>query len=367
MYRDWRRQIPGLPGAPSNLVVVPNSDVGLGLTWTDNSSNETSFRVERGTDGINFVEVGSTAANTPNFADSGLTQNTLYYYRVKARNGFGDSAYTIIAAATTYDHDAYVDISNGDILSNTEKNAINAIVLGLKADSLWSKISVGYLMSGSGFDPLLGIIVDMKGGVPGVPANSSSGYISYQGYAFEETSNNYWDTAVVPSDDPLITDTSFHMSFYKNSADYGAEKGETFMGVFNTTSSNSLSFNASYSPNSSLTFDYGGYDSSTASVDYGPMSESGLIGFYVITRTSGSILKLFKDGTEISSNLVADLGLAPTDYSVFLGALNIGGTAGQNITSTCGFFSIGLGLDDTEVANLTARNLTYQTALGRNF
>ena len=66
------------------------------LTWTDNSSDETQFKVERkpmGSPDTSFAQVGTSAANTPNFTDSPLAAGD-YTYRVRASNAAGDSGYS---------------------------------------------------------------------------------------------------------------------------------------------------------------------------------------------------------------------------------------------------------------------------------
>src|SRR5207302_9691012 len=40
-----------LPAAPSNLVAVAAGVSQINLTWTDNSNNETGFKVDRSSDG----------------------------------------------------------------------------------------------------------------------------------------------------------------------------------------------------------------------------------------------------------------------------------------------------------------------------
>src|ERR1039458_587789 len=58
----------------------------IDLAWTDNSSNETGFIIERASSS-NFagaVLVTTTAANATAYSDTGLTANTTYYYRVRA-------------------------------------------------------------------------------------------------------------------------------------------------------------------------------------------------------------------------------------------------------------------------------------------
>lgn len=69
---------------PTNLTAsVSGSQVTL--NWTNNSTHQTGFKVERrtGTGGA-FVEIAT--ATTPPYTDGGLTSGTLYFYRVRAVN-----------------------------------------------------------------------------------------------------------------------------------------------------------------------------------------------------------------------------------------------------------------------------------------
>ena len=59
------------------------------VSWTD-ASNETGYRVYRSTDGVNFSKVADLAANATSFADSGLKDNTTYYYKVAAWNSVAE-------------------------------------------------------------------------------------------------------------------------------------------------------------------------------------------------------------------------------------------------------------------------------------
>ncbi|MFH1227498.1 MAG: fibronectin type III domain-containing protein [Planctomycetota bacterium] len=90
------------PTAPSGLAAVAYSNSQINLTWTDNATNETSFIIERSTtSGSGFVSCGQVTANVTSFADTSRTPATAYYYRVKASNSVGDSAYASQATATT--------------------------------------------------------------------------------------------------------------------------------------------------------------------------------------------------------------------------------------------------------------------------
>ncbi len=101
------------PAAPTNLSAIADSAaLQIGLYWTDNSQagdpdNETSFIIERGVKSkrnISFQQIATAGPDEVSFTDTtdtGLKASTAYYYRVKARNAYGDSAYTNNASATT--------------------------------------------------------------------------------------------------------------------------------------------------------------------------------------------------------------------------------------------------------------------------
>jgi predicted phage tail protein len=87
-----------LPAAPSNLTATAGKK-SVTLNWMDNSSNETGVKIERSTDGVNFSQITTTGANVTSYKNTGLTSGTTYYYRVRATNTAGDSAYSNTASA----------------------------------------------------------------------------------------------------------------------------------------------------------------------------------------------------------------------------------------------------------------------------
>ena len=89
------------PSAPSNLSAqVAGNNVAV--SWTDNSSTETNFIVERSPDGSSgWVEAGRVGANATTFTHQNVVCNTTVYYRVKATNGAQVSAYSNSANVTT--------------------------------------------------------------------------------------------------------------------------------------------------------------------------------------------------------------------------------------------------------------------------
>lgn len=90
-----------IPTAPSQLAAAATSSSRMDLNWTDTASNETGFRIERSTDGVNFAEIGTAGANVQAYADTTVAAGSQYSYRVRAYNATGASAYSNTATATT--------------------------------------------------------------------------------------------------------------------------------------------------------------------------------------------------------------------------------------------------------------------------
>ncbi|MDN5204896.1 fibronectin type III domain-containing protein [Fulvivirgaceae bacterium BMA10] len=92
------------PRSPQSLTAEPQSPTEIRLSWKDKSDNETGFIIERSTPQNNdFVELVTLNSDDTTFLDIGLTENTYYYYRLKAINTIGVSAYSNITNAKTLD------------------------------------------------------------------------------------------------------------------------------------------------------------------------------------------------------------------------------------------------------------------------
>ncbi len=93
---------PTTPLPPNGLAATAVSATQIDLSWSDGSSDEVGFRVERAPGGTSaFVEIASLPANATNYSSTGLTASTSYTYRVCAYNGAGNSTYSNTATVST--------------------------------------------------------------------------------------------------------------------------------------------------------------------------------------------------------------------------------------------------------------------------
>jgi PKD repeat protein len=82
------------PAAPSNLTASVGSNRLLTLNWTDNSSNETGFYVERATKAktLQFSRIATVGSNVKTYSQTETSGQ--WVYRVQAYNAVGTSSYS---------------------------------------------------------------------------------------------------------------------------------------------------------------------------------------------------------------------------------------------------------------------------------
>ncbi|HEU4836449.1 MAG TPA: metallophosphoesterase [Pyrinomonadaceae bacterium] len=95
--------LPAPPAAPTSLTATAVSNSRINLSWTDNSTDESGFRIERckNPNCTNFTQIAQVGAGVVTFADTTVSRNTAYNYRVRAFNAAGNSAYSNTAGAKT--------------------------------------------------------------------------------------------------------------------------------------------------------------------------------------------------------------------------------------------------------------------------
>jgi uncharacterized protein (TIGR02145 family) len=79
-----------VPLPPIDLVGNAVSATQINLSWTDKSTNEDGFKIQRKTGTGIFTDIGNVAKDVTNYADNGLSAGT-YVYRVYSYNNVGNS------------------------------------------------------------------------------------------------------------------------------------------------------------------------------------------------------------------------------------------------------------------------------------
>jgi hypothetical protein len=104
-YSDYSNIITGqttgcMPATPSGMSYTSRTSSSISLAWTDNATDETSYRVYRG--GVFFTTL---PANTTTFTDTGLSCRTVYQYYVIAHRASDNTTSYASPTVTISTHD----------------------------------------------------------------------------------------------------------------------------------------------------------------------------------------------------------------------------------------------------------------------
>jgi fibronectin type 3 domain-containing protein len=116
---------------PSNLYVEALDRTSVNITWADKTNNESAtngYELQRSTT-ASFSSVTSInlPANTTSYKNTGLSANTRYYYRVRAKNGSSASAFSNVMSTITPSTIVYVNFTATVAGGPTPWNNLNAL------------------------------------------------------------------------------------------------------------------------------------------------------------------------------------------------------------------------------------------------
>ena len=81
---------------PTGLTATKISGGRIPAPWTDSSNNETGFSIERSPDGLAYSQIATVAQNVSTYIDTSPGPTQIVFYRVRAFNLAGNSAYTVL-------------------------------------------------------------------------------------------------------------------------------------------------------------------------------------------------------------------------------------------------------------------------------
>ena len=245
------------------------------------------------------------------------------------------------AAATDVDADAFI-LAAG-ITDNTQKSAIQTLVIDLKGYGVWTKMKAIYPMVGGTSTTHKYNLKDPQDTDGAFRLVFSGGWTHSSTGALPNGTNAYADTKLNAST-VLSSFNSNHISFYSrtqnltDSANMGGGSGSAYFTLEKATHWNGSTF-----------------------LNYGIDPTTGL---FINARTANNVQKLYRNGSQLGSTNTTT-STASANANLYLGARNIGG-GNQYAARECAFATIGDGLNDTESSNLYTAVQAFQTTLSRN-
>ncbi|RYY56140.1 MAG: T9SS type A sorting domain-containing protein [Chitinophagaceae bacterium] len=139
----------GTPPAPANLVALATSKTAIRLTWADKSSDETGFDIERATSLAGpYTVIGTVGTDVTTYNDaSGLTANTIYYYKVRGKKeGPVYSGYTNVASTSAYQYSVFINFNRSNNAAqpwnNTARAPEEGRVFSNLRNELWNQTGI---------------------------------------------------------------------------------------------------------------------------------------------------------------------------------------------------------------------------------
>ena len=119
----------------TDLIATAISPSKVEVTWTDNSSNEIGFIVDRSTtDNSSYNTIDTVVANVLGYDDRGLLPGVIYYYKVAPYSTVGTSEYSVEDSALTHESETTVFVIDPvldksiDVFPNPTTDHINLAI-----------------------------------------------------------------------------------------------------------------------------------------------------------------------------------------------------------------------------------------------
>jgi hypothetical protein len=242
-----------------------------------------------------------------------------------------------------------------DVTISGTRTAVNAFVIGLKADGVWDKIVRLNIYAGDGLAALKAPLKNLTGTTNDVLTNFVGGDYS-QSIGLTGDGTTKYVQPGVPFDQGGIGQTSYHSGVYVRTPEtVGAlsialggsnsdSTQETLMGICTLGS----------------TFDCWNFTAGQGRIS---VADSIAFGFYVGTRTASNAFALYRNGSSIVTG--ATSGSSSPSLACYVHARNLNGTPDFFFRQPLELYTFGVGLTATDASNYSARYSTLRTSLGR--
>jgi hypothetical protein len=260
-----------------------------------------------------------------------------------------------IFGSSVSDADAQAFITAAAITDNTQKNAINNLVINLKAAGIWSKMKAVYPMVGGTASSHKWNLKDPRDLDAAFRLTFTGGWIHASTGAKPNGTNGYADTKCNMSTNYSV-DTSVHISYYSRTDGSFVSQD---MSVYNGTTVSAIIIRRADFPNHSF---FGANTDNYISLSF----DSNGAAFYISNRTALNIVNGWRNSTKVATG--TNTALSRPNLNMFLANMNFNGVPNSGLYGKreCAFASIGDGLLDSEALVFNQIVEGYQYALGRN-
>ncbi len=257
---------------------------------------------------------------------------------------------TIPWGANRFDPSAASFFVRAGITNGTQQNAVNRLVIDLKAAAIWSKmVDIYPFVGGTAGNHAVNLVSESF-------LNTWSGGITHDANGVRGNgTTGYGNTGLTTSSAGMLLNSS-HCSVYINQAEtiVGNQLGQTNGGV----DPQSIQLAINLGPGTAFWDCYG---TSTGRVSG---TAGATTGFYVGSRNASNSNALYRNASVVISNATASETVNST-LPVFILARATISTATTFSDARVALISFGLGLSSTEVTAFTTAVQTFQTSLSR--
>lgn len=249
-----------------------------------------------------------------------------------------------------YDADAYAFILAANLKTDTQANAINTLVLGLKSASLWTKIDAIYPMIGGTASAHKFNLKNPLDTNPAFRLTFAGGWTHSSTGALPNGTNAYARTYLTPSVTGAITRFAYGLYSRTNNV-----TGSQVYGSYNNTTVLFCQHNVN--AGNFIIGTIGSVLSYTAS----PTTR-----FIMARRDAVNLIQAYRDGTSLGTNTTIVAALPNVEF--YFGARNQDGTAGLFSLHEIAFAFIAgtTALTNADAGTLRTLVDSFQLALGRN-